>query len=1211
LASAEARGAIAGRLPLPRARAADASLKPFAWVREEKLGGVPVTVFDKPTISASDGATWETIYVAYLGETAVVASSRAAMIDALRTAAGGTSIAQTPGFTKTRAARQEGDEIVFFSDAQALLKSLLGDDDSNREKMFDPLLKAFGVESGALRLSQTSWETVFNLTLGDNAFTGSFKPFKADRLVAPRELLPNATLLYAAAVVDPPKLMEVIKKLAADATSSGQASSPAGSAAQTREIERSIETELVPAMQGEIGAAILSFKPLFDSGEMPAMVFAAKLKSKAPSEKLRAGTLFARLKRVENAAALSSPVVALGDAGGAPFAAVTDDYFVLADSVETLKLLESKERFASSRDFARSLQNVPEGLALFATYNLEAAFDEAGKALGKSESQQMLPLISALVHAFHSQRAFVTFERESLRGHLAVSFDREGRYSIGELTRQPGEFDVANATLPTKGLSVVQSERVEAMTLRVTAKRDGVAPRVRDDLGKFAWQKVESGSDSTVVVATVARRIPEKLTLQLPVTGAEFAQYLRPTARINSTAPEIVQLAKQIAGDDRDAHSVAHKIGDWTYSNLKWKKVQSDTVETLASREADCLEHSELYVALARALGLPARVVAGAALGDGSFGAHAWVEVYLGKWVELDPTWGLMEHVDATHLRFDGDAFISYAMLNQIELEIVAAQRTTADFQRDPVRLVKEFSLNKETRELAFDLTLTVAETLGADRWSKLEDKQRAAVIKAFERAVSGLWETWSDEQAEPVRIIRNEGRNEGRGRARVVTLLRGEALLRLTLVQRDGAWFIVEHEIVDDALPEFADALNGALRPAARRGRIYEVSFDAALAHLNRLIAMEGEKPDLLLLKARVFSQQQNEEETARLLADAEEKKDKLSEPAPPKPPDRSQQTDAAADRAVALLKQIATRWPDFAPAQLALGRELLRSTTDDAITPLSKDTAQAIAALRRYAGLVPEDPRPWRDLATAYEQSEQFDEAEKAYRAAIQRDGTYLEHHAMLVNLLLDREELEKAKVAFRQMLKASSNADEVFEYLNDEEGFDADAARVREQMLYAFPKEVAASKSGLLLLAVLQEAQNKIAESIRSTQQAIAIEADADDYEMLSRLYRKQRRFTEALNAANQALKLDDAAPSVHFERACSLAQLGRKREAIAALRQMSEDGKPVFFDADDPDLQPLAAMPEFKALKEKMKQALAPQEEKQNEKSKEQTKPDKQG
>src|SRR5207244_10945708 len=116
-------------------------------------------------------------------------------------------------------------------------------------------------------------------------------------------------------------------------------------------------------------------------------------------------------------------------------------------------------------------------------------------------------------------------------------------------------------------------------------------------------------------------------------------------------------------------------------------------------------------------------------------------------------------------------------------------------------------------------------------------------VIKAVERTVRGLWETWSQEQPEPVRVIRNEpyrrnepaGRNDARGNRRVLTVLRGDSLLRLTLAQRDGAWFLVEHEIMDDAMAEFADAINGALHPEARPGRIYEVSFDAALAHLDR----------------------------------------------------------------------------------------------------------------------------------------------------------------------------------------------------------------------------------------------------------------------------------------------------------------------------------------------------------------------------------------
>jgi len=92
----------------------------------------------------------------------------------------------------------------------------------------------------------------------------------------------------------------------------------------------------------------------------------------------------------------------------------------------------------------------------------------------------------------------------------------------------------------------------------------------------------------------------------------------------------------------------------------------------------------------------------------------------------------------------------------------------------------------------------------------------------------------------------------------------------------------------------------------------------------------------------------------------------------------------------------------------------------------------------------------------------------------------------------------------------------------------------------------------------------------------------------------------------------LKLDDSATYIHFERACSLAQLGRKREAITALKQINEEGKPIFFDADDPDLQPLSTMPEFKAIKEKMKEAMASpneKEEKQDEKKSEPAKPDK--
>ena len=57
-----------------------------------------------------------------------------------------------------------------------------------------------------------------------------------------------------------------------------------------------------------------------------------------------------------------------------------------------------------------------------------------------------------------------------------------------------------------------------------------------------------------------------------------------------------------------------------------------------------------LYVALARAAGIPARTAAGLLYAGGRFYYHAWAEVYLGDWVAVDPTFGQFP-ADAAHLR--------------------------------------------------------------------------------------------------------------------------------------------------------------------------------------------------------------------------------------------------------------------------------------------------------------------------------------------------------------------------------------------------------------------------------------------------------------------------------------------------------------------------------------------------------------------------------
>jgi transglutaminase-like putative cysteine protease len=1195
-----------------------AAMPTLAYQRQERFGELPVTIFEKQKITLDGDLETKTLWLAYLGDTALVASSRTALVEMLRTAAAPTtSLGQTAAFTR---ARREQGEMVFFSQLGEVLKQLgaAADLATDEQDIFTGMAQALGLESGALQLSPTAWETAFNLTLSDNDYKKSLQPFKVETLAAPRELLPQDTVLYGAAIVDPPALLKAIKNT--ESTLPKKVKEPEA-AARSKEFDDDTAKLLVPHMQGELAAALISLKPLFDpqlakgSNGWPALIFAAKLKDKELAALHQAGKFFATHPRVPDTKVFGGPVIALGNDNDAPFVAINDYYFIIADSVATLRLLEKqqaeKESFANAREFKRSTQGLPGNLALFATYNLEAAFEEARRTMQGSQYENLLPFISAITHAFHSQRAYITLEPDSLQGRLAIAFDREGRYAVGNVTRPGGEFDVANALIAPRGLNIIHAPRIESLTVRATAKQPGIAPRVRDDLSKFPWQRIESSDERTLVFSSAARRIATAQTIKLPVTGTDFTKYLGAEGGIRPDAPDIRKLAQEIAGKETDGRTVARKLGEWTYANLKWKKVQSDTIETLASREADCLEHSELYVALARSRGLPARVVVGAALSGGAFGAHAWVEVYLGQWVELDPTWGLMEHVDATHLRFDGNSFAEYAMLNQLDLEISSARTVVADYQRDPVKLVQAFGPRKEFTATAFDLALTAEAALGAGAWEKLTDRQRNAAITAFERTVravanpyAGILDNVEGEDEEDLgafapRVLHREVN----GQRATILALRDDELLRFTLQAREGAWFITEVEDVDAALPQLSDALREALNPGQSRAKLDDIEIETALKRLDEMIATRGETPELLLHKANLLEQQESREMIARLNQQSAKANETSAESAGEKSNGKTGEkpvempAEAKPDIVIELRQKVVARWPNYAPAQLALGRSLIWGEEDKA--KRAARHTQAIAALQQYAKLAPYDPRPWTSLASIYDQQERLDEAEAAYHAAITRVPADLSQRNSLLFFHFEHEQADKARTVFGEMLKVAPKAEAAFAALIEDDDAVYDFGPQLETLLLAFPKEVGASKTALLTLAEAQNSQDKTAAATKTLQRALALkpaDATVHDYAFLAQLLRKGRRFAETVTAASKALTLGEAAAtaSALFERACARAQLGLKKAALADLRQLIETGALYVFQDDDPDLKPLAALPEFKTLVEQVKQSRAAEE-----------------
>ena len=74
-------------------------------------------------------------------------------------------------------------------------------------------------------------------------------------------------------------------------------------------------------------------------------------------------------------------------------------------------------------------------------------------------------------------------------------------------------------------------------------------------------------------------------------------------------------------------------------------------LEVLEDRAGDCNEHAALMAALARAAGLPARIVVGVVYTGNGFFYHAWNEVWVNGWVSLDPVMSQFP-ADATHVKF-------------------------------------------------------------------------------------------------------------------------------------------------------------------------------------------------------------------------------------------------------------------------------------------------------------------------------------------------------------------------------------------------------------------------------------------------------------------------------------------------------------------------------------------------------------------------------
>ncbi len=174
--------------------------------------------------------------------------------------------------------------------------------------------------------------------------------------------------------------------------------------------------------------------------------------------------------------------------------------------------------------------------------------------------------------------------------------------------------------------------------------------------------KVTREKDAAIGVGTPGWR-----EMHSPEMHARFHRELAEEPLLQAHSGEIIKKALGIVGDERSPKAIAQKLHGWVSDSIVKVATYSvpNALAVLHAMKGDCNEHTQLYVALVRSLGIPARVATGVLYVNGKFYYNAWAEVWLGDWVAVDPTFGEFP-ADAAHLRFVLDGLSRQSELLQL-----------------------------------------------------------------------------------------------------------------------------------------------------------------------------------------------------------------------------------------------------------------------------------------------------------------------------------------------------------------------------------------------------------------------------------------------------------------------------------------------------------------------------------------------------------------
>ena len=231
---------------------------------------------------------------------------------------------------------------------------------------------------------------------------------------------------------------------------------------------------------------------------------------------------------------------------------------------------------------------------------------------------------------------------ESPLGLITVREPADRAQGLAVSTRIQADLLQAAAVVPQTTERIDEPRDVRRLKLRL----DGAPLSVEDVDG--VGQRI----DSNVIELTDPR------ILEATAADPRAHEYLAAEALIESDDPLIRAEAEQAARGAEGDRDRAERLTRYVNGLLDKKPTVSlpSAREVLRTKVGDCNEHTALFVAMARSIGIPARIAVGLVFMHGAFYYHAWPEVYIterpgrGLWLPVDPTLNQFP-ADTTHLR--------------------------------------------------------------------------------------------------------------------------------------------------------------------------------------------------------------------------------------------------------------------------------------------------------------------------------------------------------------------------------------------------------------------------------------------------------------------------------------------------------------------------------------------------------------------------------